>query len=95
MIRFTEVQIGRKADRPELARALHLAKVTGATMVIAKLDRLSRNAVVLLMLRDGGMANDLTVGIMALVAQHQPGAITRWIKDALAVVRARPVIASN
>ena len=59
-------------------KALHLAKVTAATLVIAKLDRLSRNAAFLLTLRDSGVrfaavdlpeANDLTVGIMALVAQ--------------------------
>ena len=77
LARFTEVESGRKADRPELAKALHLAKVTGATLVIAKLDRLSRNAAFLLALRDSGVrflavdmpeANDLTVGIMALVA---------------------------
>jgi DNA invertase Pin-like site-specific DNA recombinase len=40
--RFTEVESGRLADRPELAKALHLAKVTGATLLIAKLDRISK-----------------------------------------------------
>ncbi len=49
-----EVESGRKADRPELMKALHLAKVTGATLVIAKLDWVSRYAAFLLALRDSG-----------------------------------------
>jgi DNA invertase Pin-like site-specific DNA recombinase len=85
-----------KADRPELAKVLHLTKVNGATLVIAKLDRLSRNAAFLLALRDSGArfvavalleANDLTVGIMAPVAQAEQEAISRRTKEELAVAK--------
>ena len=104
LARFTEIESGRNPDRPELAKALHLSKITGATLVIAKLDRLSRNAAFLLTLRDSGVrflavdlpeANDLTVGIMALVAQAEREAISRRTKEALAVTKARGVRLGN
>lgn len=95
---FTEVESGKNNGRPELAKALHLAKVTGATLVIAKLDRLSRNAAFLLTLRDSGVrfiaadmpdANELTVGIMALVAQQEREAISKRTKEALHAAKSR------
>ena len=95
---FTEVESGKSNTRPELAKALHLCKVTGATLVIAKLDRLSRNAAFLLTLRDSGVkfiaadmpdANELTVGIMALVAEQERKAISRRTREALQAAKAR------
>jgi len=95
---FTEVESGKLNERPELEKALHLAKVTGATLVIAKLDRLSRNARFLLTLMESGVnfiaadmpgANNFTVSIMALVAQQEREAISKRTKEALAAAKVR------
>ena len=95
---FTEVESGKRNDRPELAKALHYAKVTGATLMIAKLDRLSRNAAFLLQLQDSGAkfvaadmpeACHLTVGILALVAQQEREAISARAKAALKAAKDR------
>jgi DNA invertase Pin-like site-specific DNA recombinase len=101
---FREVESGKLNSRPELTKALHLCKVTGATLLISKLDRLSRNAAFLLTLRDSGVkfiaadmpdANDLTVGVMALVAQQEREAISKRTREALAAAKARGVKLGN
>ena len=95
---FVEVESGKRADRPELTAALHRAKVTGATLVVAKLDRLSRNVAFLATLQDSRVkflaadmpeANELTVHIMAAMAQAERKAISARTKAALQAAKDR------
>ena len=93
-----EVESGRKDKRPELAKALRLCNAIGATLVVAKFDRLSRDAHFLLGMQKSGVkfvaadnpqANDLTVGILAMVAQEEAKAISNRTKAALEAAKAR------
>jgi DNA invertase Pin-like site-specific DNA recombinase len=94
-----EVESGKHDhNRPALLRALESCKVYGATLVIAKLDRLSRDAHFLLGLQKAGVkfiaadmpeANEMVVGIMALVAQAERRMISERTKAALQVAKAK------
>jgi DNA invertase Pin-like site-specific DNA recombinase len=99
---FVEVESGKKTDRhrPVLTGALKACRLYGAKMIIAKLDRLSRNAHFLLGLKEAGVdfvaadmptANRLTVGIMAMVAEEEGRMISERTKHALAAARRRGV----
>lgn len=99
---FIEVESGSKAGkkRPQLAAALDLCRREKATLVIAKIDRLSRDAAFLLTIKAGNVevravempeAGTLEWGIRAVFAQHEREEISRRTKAALAAAKARGV----
>lgn len=101
---FTEVESGKRNDRPQLTAALKRAKVTGARLVIAKLDRLSRNVAFLAALQESGAkftaadmpeADEFTVHILAAVAQRERKLISERTKAALGAAKARGVKLGN
>ena len=95
---FVEIESGKKNQRPQLLAAIAAARAVGATLLIAKLDRLSRNAGFIFALRDSGVAfvccdmpdaNTLTVGLFAVIAQHERETISKRTKEALTAKKAR------
>src|SRR3954449_10415042 len=95
-----EIESGKQADRPALAKAFQACRLSRAKLVIAKLDRLSRDAHFLLGLEKAAVdfvdadmpaANRLTVGIMAMVADEERHLISKRRKEALAAAKARGV----
>lgn len=97
---YVEVESGKRSDRPKLAEALAACKRHRARLVIAKLDRLSRNVAFIAVLMDGKVdfvccdfpsANRLTLHILAAVAEHEREMISQRTKAGLAVAKARGV----
>jgi len=95
---YTEVETGKRADRPELTKALANARRQGATLVIAKLDRLARNVAFTAKLMESGAdflacdmpeANKLTIHILAAVAEDEARRISERTKAALAAYKRR------
>jgi DNA invertase Pin-like site-specific DNA recombinase len=102
---FVEIESGKShRNRPKLALALEACRRYGAKLIISRLDRLSRDPVFLLSLRDAGIdftavdmpdANRMTVGIMALVAEQEREAISSRTRAALQAAKARGVKLGN
>jgi len=95
---YTEQESGRKNDRPELLKAIEHCAKEGATLVVAKLDRLARNVYFVTRLLEAGIdfvcadmphANKLTIHIIAAMAEYEAGQTSKRTKAALAVVKGK------
>jgi DNA invertase Pin-like site-specific DNA recombinase len=102
---YQEVETGKGPDalakRPQLNAALEACRKQGATLIIAKLDRLARNvhfvsglmeSKVKFIACDMPEANELTIHIMAAFAEHEAKRISQRTKEALAVAKTRGVV---
>jgi DNA invertase Pin-like site-specific DNA recombinase len=98
---LVEVESGKRSDRPELVKALSLCRLRKATLLVAKIDRLSRNVAFISALMESGVqfmavdmpqANQLTVHIMAAMAEYEAKAISERTKAALAAAKARGTV---
>lgn len=97
---FQEVETGKRSDRPKLRDAINHARITGATLVVAKLDRLARNVAFTSALMESKVnfvccdcphATPLTIHILAAVAEDEAKRISQRTKDALAQAKLRGV----
>ena len=102
---FVEVESGKRSDRPQLAAAMALAKKRKATLLVAKLDRLSRSVAFIATLMDSkGFdlaiadmpgANRLTLHVLAAAAEHERHMIGERTRHALAAAKARGIKLGN
>ncbi|MFM9400956.1 recombinase family protein [Myroides odoratimimus] len=98
---YKEAESGKNDLRPELQKAIEHCKEIGATLLIQKLDRLSRNVAFIFMLRDTQVpftciefpeANNLTIGILAVLAQEERERISQRTKVALEVLKSKGIL---
>ena len=99
---MVEVESGTRRDRPVLRKAVARCRVMGATLIVAKLDRLARDSAFVSTIRRAGVAvefcdvpaskgatGDFILGVLAGVAQLEAGLISERTKAALAQAKAR------
>ena len=95
---FIEVESGRKKDRPKLKEALELCRKTGATLIVAKLDRLARNVCFLsslletdveIIFCDFPQANKMVLHILSAISQYEAELTASRTKSALQAKKAR------
>ena len=96
----TEVESGKHNNRPRLLEALEQAKQNNAILIVAKLDRLSRNMVFIATLIESNVkfvcadmpeANTLTLHMIGAVAQYEREMISKRVKDAMKAAKERGV----
>lgn len=101
---YQDIESGKNNKRTGLDNALRRCRLTGATLLIAKLDRLSRNKAFLFSMMESKAkfvcadmpeANEMTLGFMALIADYEGKAISTRTKAALAAAKARGVKLGN
>lgn len=101
---YTEIESGRKSDRPALAQAADYALLTNASLLVAKLDRLSRDLHFITGLQKKGIAfrlcdfpevNPLTLHILAAVAEHEAHMIASRTKAALTQAKLQGKVLGN
>lgn len=95
---FVEVESGRKSDRPKLQEALKMCRKEKATLIVAKLDRLSRNVAFTSKLLESDVeikfcdfpeANRLVLHIISSIAEYEANLIRTRTRQALEAKRAR------
>ncbi len=101
---YTDIESGSKNDRKNLQAALKKCRLTGSILLIAKLDRLSRNRSFLMTLQDSNLefvcvdmpeANRLTIGLLAVMADYERQLISERTKAALQAAKARGTVLGN
>ena len=97
---FVETESGKRTDRPKLAEALALCRKTKSTLIVAKLDRLSRNVAFTSKLLESDVeikfcdfpeANRLVLHIIASIAEYEAGLISQRTKQSLKAKKARGI----
>jgi len=97
---LVEIESGKNPDRPKLAEALKLCRLTRSKLIVARLDRLARNVAFVSRLMEAGVdfeavdfpdANQLTIHILAAVAEYEARLISERTKAGLAAAKARGV----
>ena len=97
---YTEVESGKRNDRPKLAEAIAACKRLHATLILAKIDRLARNVHFVSGLMESGVefvavdnpnANKLMIHMLAAFAEHEREQISKRTIEALAAAKRRGV----
>lgn len=101
---YTEIESGKRDDRPQLLKALQHCQLTNSTLVVSKLDRLSRDLHFLSTVMKSGIqfvccdqpnSGTLVLQVLAAVAEEERRMISERTKLALAAAKKRGVKLGN